>query len=193
MQSMNVDVSRLEAVVISHEHWDHTGGLWEILKMKEGLRVFACPGFSLGFKARVRALKCLIAEVNKLTEITDDFYTTGEIPGEYKGENTPEQALVVTTDKGISVVTGCSHPGIVKIMENIKKSFPNQIFHFVMGGFHLLDKDRRTISSIVEEFKRLGVRKVGPCHCTGKKATRAFRREYQGNFIPISVGLSLDI
>ncbi len=193
MKSMNVDVSRLEAVVISHEHWDHTGGLWEILKMKEGLRVFACPGFSLEFKVRVKALKRFIVEVHKLTEITDNFYTTGEIPAEYKGKDIPEQALVVRTDKGISVITGCSHPGIVKMVENIKKSFPSQSLHLVMGGFHLLDKNRRMIRSIVEEFRRIGVKKVGPAHCTGKKATRAFKKEYQDNFIPISVGLTLDI
>ncbi len=193
MKSMNVDVSRLEAVVISHEHWDHTGGLWEILKMKEGLRVYACPGFSMAFTTRVKELKGTPVNANKFTKITDNFYTTGEIPAEYKAKYTPEQALVVRTDNGISVVTGCSHPGIVKMLENIKKAFPSQSFHLVMGGFHLSDKNRRMIRSIVEEFKRLGVKKVGPAHCTGKKATRAFKREYQDNFIPISVGLTLDI
>lgn len=193
MKSMNVDVSRLEAVVISHEHWDHTGGLWEILKMKEGLRVYACPGFSMAFTTRVKELKGTPVNANKFTNITDNFYTTGEIPAEYKGKDIPEQALVVRTDMGISVVTGCSHPGIVKMLEDIKKSFPSQSLHLVMGGFHLLDKNRRTIRSIVEEFRRIGVKKVGPAHCTGKKATRAFKREYQDDFIPISVGLTLDI
>ncbi len=193
MKSMNLDVSRLEAVVISHEHWDHTGGLWEILKMKEGLRVYACPGFSMAFTTRVKELKGTPVNANKFTKIMDNFYTTGEIPAEYKAKYTPEQALVVRTDMGISVVTGCSHPGIVKMLENIKKAFPSQSLHLVMGGFHLSDKNRRMIRSIVEEFRRLGVKKVGPAHCTGKKATRAFEREYQDNFIPISVGLTLGI
>jgi 7,8-dihydropterin-6-yl-methyl-4-(beta-D-ribofuranosyl)aminobenzene 5'-phosphate synthase len=193
MKSMNVDISGLEAVIISHEHWDHTGGLWELVKMKEGLRVYACSGFSSDFKLKVKALKGSIVEVNNLTEITNNVYTTGEIPAQYKGKNTPEQALVVRTDKGISVITGCSHPGIVKILENIQRSFSLNEFYLVMGGFHLLDKNRSTIKSIVEEFRRMRVAKAGPAHCTGKEAITLFREEYKEDFVSVRVGLTLTV
>lgn len=193
MNSMNVDIARLEAVVISHEHWDHIGGLWEILKIKHGLRVYACPGFSVEFKAKVKTLNASIVEVDKPTEIMENFYTTGEIPATYDGKNTPEQALVVRTENGNSVVTGCSHPGIVKMLENIQQSFSLQGFYLVMGGFHLLDKNRSTIKSIVEEFRRMRVTKAGPAHCTGKEATTLLREEYKDDFVPVRVGLTLTV
>ena len=57
MDQLNVNPEKIESVVISHDHWDHTGGLWELLKKRKGLKVYACPGFSSEFKKRVTALK----------------------------------------------------------------------------------------------------------------------------------------
>jgi len=166
MKNLNVDINKIEAVVISHDHWDHTGGLWELLKKKEGLTVYACPNFSREFKEKTGELKGKLIETKKFAEITKNIFVTGEIEGKYKGQYMPEQALVVKTDKGLTVITGCSHPGIVKIVENVKKNFPNEGIHLVFGGFHLIDKDRRTVEFIVSEFKNLGVKKAGPTHCT---------------------------
>ena len=113
---------------------------------------------------------------------------TGEIPGVYKGEYLPEQALVVKTKNGITVIAGCSHPGIVKILKKVKRQFPQDKLYFVFGGFHLKDTSKGEISSIEEKFKEMNVEKAGPTHCSGREAEEAFKENYGKNFISIKTG-----
>ncbi len=193
MKNMGIDISDIEAVVISHNHWDHTGGLWELLNAKRGLKVYACPNFSREFNNKVKELKGELVTADKFTKVAKDIYTTGEIQGEYKGQDMPEQALVVKTKNGITAITGCAHPGIIKIVEKIKSESPSEQFYLVFGGFHLMNKDKRTISTIVDTFKELGIKKVGPTHCSGKEAERIFEEKYQDNFISVKAGQILDI
>ena len=81
MTKLDVDVSMLDAVVISHEHWDHVNGLWELLGKRKNLKVYACPSFSLEFKHRVDKLQGRLMEIDKLISIQDNIFLTGEIAG----------------------------------------------------------------------------------------------------------------
>ena len=193
MESMDADISGIRAVVISHDHWDHTGGLWKILSAREGLEVYGCPGFSSGFKSKVCKLKGKLIELDKVTEIAKGIYATGEIPGEYKGQYMPEQALVVRSDNGISVITGCAHPGIVEILGKVREAFGSEDIYLVFGGFHMTGKDKRTIDIIVEEFRKMGVKKVGPCHCSGDEAEGIFRDEYKDDFLQVKAGKVIEV
>ena len=92
------------------------------------------------------------------------IYSTGEIIGEYSGIHISEQALVVKTDKGISVMSGCAHPGIIEILNVVKKKLNNDCFYCVLGGFHLMEEHAEIINHIVDEFKKLKVIKVGSTH-----------------------------
>jgi len=191
--NLKVDIDTIEAVVISHDHWDHTGGLWEVLKRRKGLKVYACPHFSQEFKDKVKALHATLIELEKFTEITKNIFVTGEIPGVYKGQYLPEQALVVKTKNGITVIAGCSHPGIVKILEKVKEKFLQDKLYFVFGGFHLKDSNKGEINSVVDKFKEMNVEKVGPTHCSGKEAEKTFKENYGKKFISIKTGQILKI
>ena len=193
VKSLKVNIDKIEAVVISHDHWDHTGGLWQVLKRRKGLKVYACAHFSQEFKDKVKALHGTLIELEKFTEIAKNIFVTGEMPGVYKGEYLPEQALVVKTKKGITVIAGCSHPGIVKILKRVKRQLPQNKLYFVFGGFHLKDSSKGEINSIVEQFKEMNVEKAGPTHCSGKEAEEAFKENYGKNFISIKTGQMLII
>jgi len=193
MKILKVDIDNIETVVISHDHWDHTGGLWELLKKRKGLTVYGCPNFSVEFKDKVKKLKGKLKETKKITEISKDIFVTGEIAGEYKGEYMPEQALATRTGKGLTIITGCSHPGIIKIIEKVKKDFSNEKISLVFGGFHLMDKDKRIIEVIVEIFKKMKIKKAGPTHCSGKTAEETFKDKYGKDFISVRTGFFLNI
>lgn len=190
---MDVNIDSINTVVISHNHWDHVGGLPTILKRKKGVDVYACPNFNLKFKDKVKNLHGTIIETDKITEIEKNIFVTGEIFGVYNGECMSEQALIIKTENGISIMTGCAHPGILGILEKVKEGFPQEKLYFVFGGFHLKDSSRREIKGIVERFRNMGVEKVGPSHCSGKEATEVFRKRYGKDLIPIMVGQTLKI
>jgi len=190
---MDVKADNINAVIISHDHWDHVGGLPGILKRKKGIDVYICPNFSLKFKDKVKNSHGTVIETDKITKIEKNIFITGEVFGVYNGECIPEQALIVKTENGVTVITGCAHPGILEILEKVKKSFPQDKLYFVFGGFHLKDTGRRKIEGIVERFKNMGVEKVGPSHCSGKEAEDIFRGKYGKNFVPIRVGQTLKI
>ncbi|MEA3306075.1 MAG: MBL fold metallo-hydrolase, partial [Candidatus Omnitrophota bacterium] len=125
--------------------------------------------------------------------IEENIYVTGEIAGRYGGAYMPEQALAVKTDKGVTVITGCAHPGILKIVEVIKRKFDKENIYFVFGGFHLMSSPARTLETIVKKFREMDVEKAGPTHCTGQKAERIFAKEYKNDFISIKTGQVFEI
>lgn len=193
MKILKVDIRKIEAVVISHDHWDHHGGLWELLKNKKGLTVYGCPGFSEEFKNKVMQSKGEFKETKVMSEISKDIFITGEIAGEYKGEYLAEQALVIKSEKGVSIITGCAHPGIVKMVEEVKAEFKTSRIYSVIGGFHLMDKDTRAIELISDKFKEMNVERAGPTHCSEKIAEDIFRKKYGAGFISIKAGQVLNI
>lgn len=193
MQNLNINISSIEAVVISHDHWDHTRGLWALLKKNRKIKVYSCPGFSQEFKEKVKKAEGLLQETSEFRQVAKNIYVTGEIAGRYKGDYIAEQALVVKAKHGLTVMTGCSHPGIIRIIEKVKEFFPRQKIKLVFGGFHLIDKDKREIKIIVETIKVMGVEKVGPTHCTGYEAQEIFKERYRHNFVSIKAGQVFEI
>jgi 7,8-dihydropterin-6-yl-methyl-4-(beta-D-ribofuranosyl)aminobenzene 5'-phosphate synthase len=193
MEILKVNINKLDAIVISHDHWDHQGGLWGLLQKRKGLPVYACPKFSTEFKNKVIKLKGTLQETKNITMISKDIFVSGEIDGEYKGSYISEQALVVKTLKGISIITGCAHPGIITMIEKIKKKFKEDHIYSVIGGFHLIDKDTRIVEMIARRFKEMNIEKVGPTHCSGKTAEDIFKHIYGSDFLSLQVGQVLDI
>jgi len=113
--------------------------------------------------------------------IAEHIRTTGEL-----GTAIVEQALIIETDKGLIVVTGCAHPGIVEMVQKAK-SYGD--VYLVMGGFHLADKSTREVEAVIAELKRSGVHQVAPSHCTGEKAIEQFKAAFGTGFIQAGAGL----
>jgi 7,8-dihydropterin-6-yl-methyl-4-(beta-D-ribofuranosyl)aminobenzene 5'-phosphate synthase len=193
MSRMKVSLPKIEAVVISHEHWDHTGGLWEVLKKKRKIKVYVCPGFSDTFKACIKELGGEIVEAEEFVQVTDKIYVTGQMGANYKGAFMPEQALVVKDKKGVSVITGCAHPGITRIIKHVQRKFKAKEIYMVFGGFHLSGISRDKIDEIMDEFRKINVKKAGPSHCTGDKVERIFKGKYGKDFIDVKAGSVIEL
>ena len=186
LQRMGYNIKEFDALFLSHEHLDHIGGLFEILKNNANLNVFVLNSFSQSLKDEIKK-RAKLFEIKEAKEIFENVYTTGII------KNDPdEQALIIKTKEGSILITGCAHVGVVKIIERAKEITNDDIF-LVFGGFHLFEAEDSEIEKIIEDFKNLGVKKVAPCHCTGEKATNLFKKEYKENFIEMRAGKIIQI
>lgn len=181
MQILGIDPTKIERVVLSHNHSDHTGGVMALLELGIRPTIFLLPSFPADFKHRLSQYTTIV-EVASGQKITTDLLTTGEMP-----RNVPEQALVIKMESGVVVITGCAHPGIVEIVEQVKEEFDNPVL-LLMGGFHLRSTSKSDIEHILRDFRRLGVEQVAPSHCTGETAIAMFEREYGENFIQAGAG-----
>jgi 7,8-dihydropterin-6-yl-methyl-4-(beta-D-ribofuranosyl)aminobenzene 5'-phosphate synthase len=186
MYKMGIDPAGIRTVVLSHAHGDHTGGLGALLGTGVRPTVYVPRSFPARFKADVRSLTTLV-EVHGPVEIRPSIHTTGEV-----GRGLVEQALAVETGDGLVVVTGCAHPGVVKMVRRAKESAGDEVY-LVMGGFHLGGTSQRQVKAVIADFRQLGVQRVAPCHCTGDRAIRVFAEEYGDDFIETGAGMVLDI
>ena len=187
MDQLGIQPEAVDLVVLSHEHKDHTGGLEALLDKNPGLEAWIPDHFSPNFMAMVRGHGASVKEVTDFQEICPGAYTTGVVEGWIK-----EQSLILESDKGLVVITGCAHPRIVRIISAVKK-LVNKKIHMVFGGFHLAAFDEYEIKEIIEQFRTFGVERAGPCHCTGDDARRLFAEEYKDNYIEIGVGKEIEV
>jgi 7,8-dihydropterin-6-yl-methyl-4-(beta-D-ribofuranosyl)aminobenzene 5'-phosphate synthase len=184
LKMLGFDPHKIDAVVLSHIHNDHIGGLDALLAVNDDLTVFVPQSFPAEFKARV-SQRASVIQVREPMTITEDIRTTGEVDGAII-----EQALIIQTNKGLVVITGCAHPGIVEIVRRAKAYGD---VYLVMGGFHLGDKSAQEVETIIAQFKRLGVHQVAPSHCTGEAAIRQFSAAFGAEFIQAGAGLRISI
>lgn len=182
MEKLDVGVNNIDTVVLSHIHADHTGGLEGFLQKNSDVTVYLPVSFPKKFKDDIAAHGSKIVEVEQPVEICGGVYSVGQL-----GTLIKEQSLVVRTDRGLVVITGCAHPGIVKIVKAAKQLFEDDLF-LVMGGFHLEWSTRGKIKKIISSFKDIKVRYAGPCHCSGHRARSLFQEHFGENYIDIGVG-----
>lgn len=181
MGYLGVDPLSIERVVLSHAHGDHTGGLKALLAAGAHPTVYLLSSFPSTFKRQVARLTTVV-EASPGQPLGEGLFTTGAMDG-----GIHEQALVIQSEHGLVVITGCAHPGVARMVARAKALFGGPVY-FVMGGFHLGGKSKAEIAAILAEFRQLGVKQVAPCHCTGDRAIAMFAAEYGDDFIRAGVG-----
>jgi len=183
MRELGFDLSKIDAVVLSHEHWDHIGGLDALLDTGARPTVYALKAFPATMRKKT-AVRTELVEVTEPVNISPGIYTTGEI-----SSRVPEQALVVETGKGLAILTGCAHPGVIEMVRAAKKTEDDEIA-LLMGGFHLKSAGKDEIEQAIAGFHGFGVQEVGPCHCTGDLAIEMFREAFGEGFQSVGAGWS---
>jgi 7,8-dihydropterin-6-yl-methyl-4-(beta-D-ribofuranosyl)aminobenzene 5'-phosphate synthase len=182
MKKLEIEPNDIDIIVLSHIHDDHTGGLAEFLQENHNVTVFMPESFPKKFKENVQKYGAQTVDVNQPLNICENVYSTGQL-----GILIKEQSLIIRTKAGLIVITGCAHPGIVKMVTAAKDLTKDEVL-LVMGGFHLEWATKGGIEKIISAFKQFNVRYVGPCHCTGEKARNLFEKHFGKNYINIGAG-----
>ncbi len=187
MKKLKVNAQDINIVVLSHIHGDHTGGLWDVLEENNQIIVYLPFSFPESLKNRAYKMCKGVISVDKPAEICKEVWSTGEL-----GTWIKEQSLVINTRKGLVIISGCAHPGIVNIVKFVKSYFHKDVY-LVMGGFHLTAYNDKQIEAIIKDLKELKVEKVGPSHCTGERAVELFRQSWGKNFCELGCGAKIKI
>jgi 7,8-dihydropterin-6-yl-methyl-4-(beta-D-ribofuranosyl)aminobenzene 5'-phosphate synthase len=224
---LNTDLSKVEAVVLSHGHFDHFGALVEFLnKAAKGMPVVLHPDAFLqrglnnpitGKRSefprldevaleetgavlhKVKQASTLFSdlvlisgEVRRVTDFEKGFpWAEAKIDGSWVVDpfHDDQGVAVKVKGRGLVVISGCSHAGIVNTVKHCQAVAQTSKVHAVLGGFHLTGPIfEPIIGPTIEEMKKIGPDFVMPMHCTGWQAINQFGREMPQQFILTTVG-----
>ena len=184
---LSIDPGSVDAIVLSHMHGDHTGGLDDVLACCSNVTVYVPDSTATDFCSALRQRGARVEEVGGAQRLLANVLSTGEM-----GTDNREQALILETRLGLVVMTGCAHPGIVAMAKAARECLAQEIY-LVMGGFHLLRFGSAATRKTIGDLQRMGVRKVAPSHCTGDEAIAMFRTAWGDDFLPGGCGAVIEV
>jgi 7,8-dihydropterin-6-yl-methyl-4-(beta-D-ribofuranosyl)aminobenzene 5'-phosphate synthase len=182
LKRLGIAPDEIELVFLSHLHGDHTGGLAQLLEKNRHATVCYPASFPVKFTQALSRGGIKTQALRAAAKIGDGVYTTGEL-----GSWIREQSLMIPTEKGTVLITGCAHPGIVNIVTAARAILGSDVY-FVLGGFHLGSMGGKDLAEIIKAFKKLNVTSVGPCHCSGDTARRLFKIAFGSRYVDIGAG-----
>lgn len=191
LNQMGIDPQTIDSIVLSHGHNDHTGGLRFASELKQPIALYGhCDVFNykeykkLPVSSPVTSLppNFRLSLRREVQQISTNLFFLGEIPRLYQEVKPLEDdylyddsALVYKDEAGISIITGCSHSGIINIIEYAKYITNENRVKAVLGGFHLLDDFEQT-KRVAEYFAKTPDVVLYPCHCTDLTAKIAMAK-----------------
>jgi len=228
---MQITLSCIDAVVLTHCHYDHTQGLRTIIKEigKKDIPIIAHPDiFRLNFitdpylrhvgvmdgdkKADIEASGGSLYLTKDPLEIMPGLITTGEVErvtdfeevginlftidnGEVKTDPMLDDISVVANIKGrgLVIVTGCSHAGIVNITRQAIKLIDTEKIHGIIGGFHLIEASESRIKKTAQALKEFNPDWIYAGHCTGFKAQAELYNTFKDRFSPLHTGMIAEV
>ena len=227
--ALNIDLAKISRIVLSHGHYDHTGGLRDVLRrIGKEVEIIAHPDIwqskharrkdepdrYIGIPFQRRELESLGARFKLVKEpigLTDNIMTTGEVPmvtdfeqiddGLFVRENSgwqpdkllDDQALVVKTEAGLVVILGCAHRGMINTLYHAKQLTGVEKIHAVIGGSHLMGVSEERLWQTIDALRRLGIQRMGLCHCTDLPAASLLAQEFGEGFFFNKAGSVIEI
>ena len=217
---LGIDLAETDVIVLSHGHYDHTGGLAAVLGIAAEAKIYLHPAavepkfskktagaepIGMPDSARKAIKNREVIWTETPTQIFPGVTVTGQVPRindfedvggaffidencQKPDELLDDQTLFIETPKGLVIVFGCAHAGVVNILHHIADLTKKKQFYAALGGMHLLraSKERIKLTEIV--FRDYGLKKIGPAHCTGADVTRRFWEVFPDRCFDNTVG-----
>jgi 7,8-dihydropterin-6-yl-methyl-4-(beta-D-ribofuranosyl)aminobenzene 5'-phosphate synthase len=221
-RKLRASLESLDAVFISHGHYDHTGGLRSLLE--EDVAVYGHPDiFVERFSLKHGRMKSIgFPEGDDVIGTNDRFHlsrkpqsygcfrTTGEVPRicdfekpssrffldrdrERQDTVLDDQSLYVATSRGLVVFLGCCHAGLINTLNHIRAISGERHIHWIIGGTHLLDASEERLKSTVGALGEIGFDRISPLHCTGLRGQHFFLTYFEERYHHISCGDAVSI
>jgi 7,8-dihydropterin-6-yl-methyl-4-(beta-D-ribofuranosyl)aminobenzene 5'-phosphate synthase len=224
LELLDIETEAINALAISHAHYDHTGGLPALLDQVAGIPLYAHPDlFRERFSRRGESLKSVGLPVEREalaqpltfqlsaepTEIVPGVWTTGEITGRAEPEGRSahhlvrrlkdwepdpyrdDMALVLETGRGLVVLCGCCHAGLLNTLAHVRRTFGVDITA-VAGGTHLLQADEAHLRRVIEVLRELSLPRLYLNHCTGQRAYVSLAQAFGEVVAPCPVGTAFE-
>jgi len=206
MKLLNIDFAKIEALALSHPHFDHFNALNEILRtynhsIRKGIPFYVGEQFFVTIGTIPLKRKDIeelgfvkIVEIKEPTPIIPGAYLPGkiELVTDYETKQEiliGEQAVILNAKgKGLVVLSGCAHRGIVNTVKKAQKMTGIEKIFAIMGGFHLISANPEVIKKSVADIKAVNPDYIVPMHCTGFEAISAFANEMPNQFILNTAG-----
>jgi 7,8-dihydropterin-6-yl-methyl-4-(beta-D-ribofuranosyl)aminobenzene 5'-phosphate synthase len=225
------DLRTIRRIFLSHGHYDHTGGLPEVLKLRGNVEVHGHPHL---FLDRIAVLKEDDKEIKRFVgipykkayleflganfvlskdffEVEKGIFLTGEVPrktpferpdprlfSEMDGKITQDiflddQSLILDTKKGLVVILGCAHSGMINILDHVIDKTGKEKFYAIMGGTHLDFLTPEQLEESIKSLKKMEIERIGISHCTGMRAAFRLHQEFGDRFFYGCVGSVLEL
>lgn len=226
---LDINLADTDSIVLSHGHYDHTGGLSAVLDIAPKAVVYLHPAalkpkFSkksnrirtIGISDSIKKIilnrsggkKVIWTEIP--TEIPSGLFVTGQIPRITNFEDTDssffvdencqkadilpdDQAIFFNSKKGLVVLLGCAHSGVVNTLNYVAKLSGKSSIHTIIGGMHLSNASLEKLENTIAAFNRYKVQKIGIAHCTGTKAIKKFEEAFGKKCFVCSVGKRIEL
>ncbi len=186
MAALGISPAQIQRIFLSHFHEDHTDGLAGLIQAgAQPEKIYFLAATPEAYKARFQALGSY-QEIAAPAHLAGNWYTTGEI-----SENTPEQALITRFPQYQVLLTGCAHPGIVRIIQRAYTQYSTP-FNWVGGGFHLKDASAESVDHTLAALNALPIQALSPGHCTGDAAVAHIQATFSQPVSPLHVGAVLE-
>jgi 7,8-dihydropterin-6-yl-methyl-4-(beta-D-ribofuranosyl)aminobenzene 5'-phosphate synthase len=181
MKTMHLRAEDIDRIVLSHAHFDHTGGLASVLEVNPRVTICAPQDTAVSLRRQLSPPTKVLDAADPI-KLCDQVMTTGSM-----GRGLQEQALMIDLPPGLVIITGCAHPGVTNIVRRAKEISSRPV-HLLIGGFHLMGHSRKQVAEIADELMDVGVQYIAPSHCTGGIAVEYFKQRWGEHFVHSGCG-----
>ena len=227
-RQLKLDLAALQAVILSHGHRDHSGGLPIALQRHDSLPVYAHPLVfreryggpaeqrrAIGLpqtRAELEALGARFRLSRRPQQIAPGILLSGEVPRRHPpslvepnltllgpaGQLRPDpleddQSLFLTSDRGLVILLGCAHAGLLNIIDHARALTGIERIHLLLGGTHLNACPETQLEELIRQLAVVPIDRIGVAHCTGRRPAHRLAEHFPAGFFYASVGKVVEV